>query len=117
RSPGVLNDVPRMRVVGPCAERERLAWQHRLAESRAQLPDPARMALAQLVEQQPFGDAEGAHDAQERPPASGLPCECRVGMQRVAIAGEPVEQRLVRTNRRGQLEIGLARRALPPGAR
>src|SRR6185369_18075201 len=45
------------------------------------------------------GDAVGAHAVQDRLRETGLPGKLRIGVQRVAVAAEAIDQRLVRTRR------------------
>ena len=62
--------------------------------------EPGRVAAAQRVQQRPAGEAVGAQPVQDRPVEAAHRGERRVGVQRVAVARQPVEQRLVRAGRR-----------------
>ena len=61
--------------------------------------EPRRVAAAHRVEQRPAGEPVGAQPVEDRLREAGQRRERRVGVQRVAVAVESVEQRLVGAGR------------------
>ena len=74
---------------------QRLAGHDRRGEAGLDVVEPGRVRAAQHVQQRPAGEAVAAQPVEDRPvePAGGG--ERRVGVQRVAVAVEPVDERLV----------------------
>ena len=66
----------------------------------------AGIGAAQGVEQRPPGEAVRAQAVQDRAVEAGEGGEARIGVQRVAVAGQPVQQRLRRQRRVADLVVG-----------
>ncbi len=110
-----------------CHARTRMVspGEHHAGEPGGEAADPGRVPAEELVGEQAQDDAVGAEAVQDRCGESGGLREVGVGMQRVAVAAEPVEQRLLRGHvvrrvgvRRPVRELDLrpTRRGLPPAA-
>src|SRR5690606_7333679 len=83
------------RPVVPDRDDELLARQHRPGEPPGHRVEPVRVGSAERVQQRPAGEAVGAQPVQDR---AGEPAACGeggIGVQRVAVPGQPVEQRLL----------------------
>ena len=100
-------------VLPPHRNRQRLTRQHRPAEPPGHGPEPGRVAVAQHLQQGPAGHPVGAQAVQDRLAEAAAGGELRVDVQRVAVAGQPVDQRLLRPGRLDDLVVGLPVRPFP----
>src|SRR3546814_17795555 len=70
-----------------------LARQHGGGEARVERVDPGRIMVAQPFHDRARGDAVGAQAMQDRAIEAGAPRHRRIGVARVVIAAQPIEQR------------------------
>src|SRR6267142_2535307 len=71
--------------------------------------NPRRIIVGDCLQHGATGDAISTQPMQDGPIEAGPPCDLRIGVQRIAITVEPVEQRLSRASRELQSLIGGAR--------
>src|ERR1700716_3935237 len=74
------------------------------------LPEGAWIVVRISLQDAAAGDAVSAHAVQDRFWKTGPFCEFGIGVQRIAVAAEPVDQRLIRARRDVD---GLVRAAAP----
>src|SRR6185437_11879751 len=89
-----------------------LAGVDRGREPRGMLPEGGGIIVGIGLQYTAAGDAVGAHSVQDRPRETGTPGEFRIAVQRIAIAAQPVDQRLVRPRRDLDGLVGRAGRHL-----
>ena len=88
---------------------ERLAGKDRRGEPRRDGGDLRGVTAAEFADQRAAGDPVGAQPVQDRLGEAGqLSREPRIAVQRIAVAGQPVDQRLVLAGRQRDPRIGLA---------
>src|SRR5258708_31460428 len=98
------------RPVAPDLRTHRLAREARRREARLHAPEPRRIVAAQRAQQRMAGDTEGAEAMQDRAREAGHRGDLGIGVQRVVVAAEPVDEGGLRQGRDVADEI---RRALP----
>ena len=103
-------------AVPPDRHHQRVTGQHRPGEPPGHGPEPGRVRAAQRVQQRAPGEPVGAQAVQDRPaePAAGR--ERRVRVQRVPVAGQPVQQRLFRPGGHGHRVVRRAGWAARPAS-
>ena len=87
----------------------------RRLESTAHAAEAGRVGAAEGVQQGPTGESVGTQAVQYRFVEAGRRGEGRVGVQRVPVAVEPLEQGLVRPGRVGDHVVGVAVGEMPFG--
>ena len=87
---------------------EHLPRQDRGREAALDGAHPVALAVAQRVQQHPAGDAVRAQAVEDGPVEAHRRGEGGIAVERVAVSGEAVEQRLVDARGRGQLDVGRA---------
>ena len=90
------------------ADREGVARQHRRSEAGLDVVEPHRVAGAHRVQERPAGEAVAAQAVQDRTVEATDRGERRVRVQRVAVAGQPVDERLVDRGLVGHDVVGVA---------
>ncbi len=105
------------RLAGPARphlDRERVARQHRRREAGLDVPEARGVAATDRVQQRPAGEAVAAQAVEDRAVEATDRGERRVGVQRVAVAREPVHEGLVtqRRVRHDMVRIALGRHVL-----
>ncbi len=86
-------------AVLPQIHRHGLPRKHRRGKAHGVLPERAGIIIGVGLQHRAAGQAVGAHAVQDRPRKPGLARELRIAVQRVAVAAQPVDQRLVRPRR------------------
>src|SRR3954451_13470564 len=96
----VALDEPRskrdLRAIDPHFGADRLARENRRCEAQTHAFEARGIVSCDRLQQRAAGDAERAEAMQNRPRETGGACHFRIGMQRIVVAGEPVDQRRVR---------------------
>ena len=95
-------------VVPPDGDHQRLAGQDRAGEPAGHRAEPGRFDRNR-VQQRPAGDPVGTGRGREPAPGG----ELRVGVQRVAVTGQPVQQRLLRPGLLLDPQVGVTFGPLP----
>ena len=80
------------------------------AKRRLDVVELGDVAVAQAVQQRPTGEPVAAQAVEDRAVEAAHRGELRVAVQRVAVAAEPVDQRLVGRGLVGDLDVGGALR-------
>src|SRR6476620_8207289 len=86
-------------AVLPQIHRHGLAGIDRRREPRDMLPESGRIVVRIGLQDSAAGNAVGAHAVQDRLWKAGALGKFGIRMQRIAVAAEPVDQRLIRTRR------------------
>ena len=104
-----LGPVQRLAVAGlPHLDREVLAREHRRGEPGLHRGEPGRVGSAERVEQGAAREPVRAQPVQDRSVEPGERRERRIGVQRVAVARQPVDEGLFGTGRVGDGVVGVA---------
>ena len=101
--------------VDPHRNGERLAREHGTREPGLHGAEAGHVRAAELMQQGPCREAVGAEAVEDGPIEPGALGELGIGVQRVAVTGQAVEQRLVGTGRVGDDVIGRPIRRLVTG--
>ena len=95
-------------AIAPDFGADRLARKHRRREPPAHGGEAARIVIANALQQRMADHAEGAEPVQDRPrKARGLG-HVEIGVQRIEIGGEPIDQRHLRPRAEIADQIGRA---------
>src|SRR5229473_3048756 len=76
----------------PDLRAHRLAREDWRREARLHAPEPRRIVAAERAQQRMAGDAEGAEPMQDRARESGHRGDLGIGVQRVVVAAEAVDE-------------------------
>ena len=89
-------------AIAPELGADGFAREHRRREPPGHRGQPGRIIAAYRLEQRVAGDPEGRKAMQHRAREAGGLGEFRIGMQRVGVAGQPVDQRHFRPGRQSR---------------
>src|SRR5262249_25768117 len=87
------------------AHDQRVARHHHLGEARLERAEARRIAARECLERDAPGDAVGAESVQDRALETGLLRDLWVRVDRVYVARESIQQRLVRARLHLDLEL------------
>ena len=87
---------------------ERVTRVDGLREPRLHALEPRRVGVAQRVEQRPTGEPPRAQTVQDGPVEAGHLGELGIRMERIAVAGEAIGERLIRARLVRDRRVGIA---------